>query len=458
MASQQHGTGGHKRLGRQPLLDAAAELLAELELPEAMAAIGVRAVATRAGVPPGTVNHHFTPSGDRGHNRALAVGALQHVFSSSVAETIDQTVSGLADGAAHLSFSDPESIAQLAQVAITDLLAVEDPGGEAGTVAQYLAVATAPRDPDAARILTDAYRYVLDTTSTAYASLAEVTQRRFVRGWSPQALSVVFTALVDGFVLRRRFDARQAPPELYADAAIRLFLACTIDKTALEEVDPTDALIPLPKGSQLDPQRREALAMAAGALYDADGWPAVTPGAVATYAAASRATVTAHFGDRNGLAAAIWARYLPGLQVAFEREAHLPVAHQLWGYLQRLVEIAKHHRDITAAFLEGVWAYTVAHGAPTYRDPADPRTIVPLPAVIAPMLHEHADAFRSGLIDTRQSAGDFAAFLTNSALQLSITRPTHTTVEVANYVFDTTLAGALKRRPAPRRTVVGDRA
>lgn len=75
------------RSGRQPLLDAAIEIVAE----QSSAAVTMRAVAERAGVSPGTVSYHFA-SVDELLVEALEYGATQ------TAAMLEQLLLDLQDG------------------------------------------------------------------------------------------------------------------------------------------------------------------------------------------------------------------------------------------------------------------------------------------------------------------------------------------------------------------------
>src|SRR5690606_39044452 len=116
-------------------------------------------------------------------------------------------------------------------------------------------------------------------------------------------------------------------------------------------------------------------------------------------------------------------------------------------HLQRVGEITRSHRRLTGALLAGIHSYTTDHGPPTGTDPADPRTLVPLPALLRPVILDCASVLRPGLAEDEAQAGDTAALLTNTSLQLAITRPGLPASEVTARVCDTMLAGMLQRRP-----------
>jgi AcrR family transcriptional regulator len=214
------------RRGRAPLLDAALELLLELHLEDVMARVGVRSVAARAGVAPGTVNHHFRSTGSAGSpNRTLATATLAHAIGRSpdiAASTSRQLIQHAAGDR-----SESPSRRGVAEVARDDYLANAGLESEAETVAMLLACAVAPRDAQAAETLRDCYETLSASYAAAYVALAEGCGRRFVDGISAEHVAAMVTALADGVMLRARFDPATATEDLFTDAAIRLFLACT---------------------------------------------------------------------------------------------------------------------------------------------------------------------------------------------------------------------------------------
>src|SRR5690349_12777608 len=72
--------GPGRRVGVDTLLSAGADLLGGATLPELLSFAGVRAVAARAGVKPGTVTHHFGTGSraSRRPNPALAEAIARH--------------------------------------------------------------------------------------------------------------------------------------------------------------------------------------------------------------------------------------------------------------------------------------------------------------------------------------------------------------------------------------------
>jgi AcrR family transcriptional regulator len=214
-----------------------------------------------------------------------------------------------------------------------------------------------------------------------------------------------------------------------------------------EDSNPADNLLPLPPGSGLDVHKRAAIVRAAIEVYRRDGWDGVTVSAVEAHSDVSRRTIIANVGDRNGLAAAIWSQLLPDLRAAVAADVDLTAHRRISRHLHRMVELVRAHPQLTGALLAGVLAYTIEHGPPTGTDPADPRTLVPLPAILRPVLLDCAEVLRPGLVDDEVQATDTAALLTNTTLHLAITRPSLSASDVTGRICDTMLAGMLLRRP-----------
>lgn len=441
------------RPGRDALLDAAADLLAGATLEDVLgAAVGVRGVAAAAGVTPSTVNHHFPGEGGRGPNGRLCAAALHHALLRRGVPVSERTAEAAVEAAEDLRAGDPDAIGRLARIAADHLIGMspeETPADvEAERVATLLAAAVAPRSPEAVRSLQASYAQVTETLGPTYELLLEAAGRRLVGGIDTVDLTCVIAAVADGFMLRRRFEPERMTADLFAEVTIRIFESFSALRTEAHDPDPADRLLLPPPGSGLDPHKREAIVEAARAVYDRSGYPGLTLAAVAAEAGVSRATVVAHFGDAGGLAAAVWARFVPGLAADLREDvdAGRPLPVVVRRHLDRLAAVARAHHRLTGALLEAVFRHSVEHGAPRADDHRDPRTLVPIPSLLAPVLAAHADELRPGYAETPSDAFDAAALLTNHTLHLSMTRPLLTSAEVAHRICDTTLAGMLRRR------------
>jgi AcrR family transcriptional regulator len=409
-------------------------------------------VAEAAGVSPGTITHHFPPQSKRPRG-SLPYAALQRALDRVGNFPVEETADILTAAAAALDDGDPDAADDIARALEKDMLAFSPDGGpsdpvvESEEIALFLAAAAGPHDPIAAQVVRDFCKPMRATYEAANERLLAATRRRFRLGVDGASFAVIQEALCDGFIWIRRFDPDAAPTRMFTDAWMRLFEACTLPAATFDEGHSAESVFRLPEGSKLDPDKRAAIAVAAARVYDSRGWDGLTVLAVAEEAGVSRPTVVAHFGDRNGLAAAVWTRHIPGLRAEADRDSGKPVHIALTNHLRRITEIARVDRYLTAAFLEGVFGYTVKHGVPRLDDPADPRNLVPLPSLIEGLIQQNSKKFRAGYADTPLAVADTAALLTNTGMHLAMTRPAMRAWEIADRVRDTMLAGMLRTRP-----------
>jgi AcrR family transcriptional regulator len=442
------------RPGRAALLDAAADLLATTTIEDAVGAtVGVRGVAAAAGVTPSTVNHHFPGDGGTARNTRLCAAAIHHALLRRGVPVSERTADAALAAAEDLRAGDPDALARLARIAAEHLLGMapdveQQRDAESEAVATLIAAAVAPRSPEAVRSLRASYDQVTDTLAPMYEGLLETAGRRLTGGIDTVDLTCLIAALADGFRIRRRFEPERATADLFAEATIRLFESFSALKSDPQDPDPADRLLLLAPGSGLDPHKREAVVDAAWKVYDRDGFPGLTVAGVATEAGVSRATVVANFRDAGGLAAAVWARFMPRLSSEVEADLAagraLPVVVRR--HVDRLASVARAHGQLTTALFAAVFQQSVNQGPPRTKDPSDPRVLVPLPVLLVPPLLAHADEVRPPYAESATAAFDSAAMLTSQALQLCMTRPLLSPADVAHRVCDTTLAGMLRRR------------
>jgi AcrR family transcriptional regulator len=443
--------GTRSRLGRSALIDAAADLFAEVDLDAVTAFLGPRAVARRAGVAVGTVTYHFPKSvGDLGQAAlAQAFGRAGDTQLAALAESMEAAGSG--DGKSEET-AIGDFMAALAQnvEANSPDHGPADPIVEARETALFLAASVAPRDKRAATALEDS----LESNRLIRESIAERMlahrRRRWRDGITKETAALAQEALVFGFLMIRRFDKLRGRSDVYTAMAMRLFDACTVPESIAETPDYHDSLLVRPKIPRLDMEKRAAIALAAARVYEDSGWHGLTTVAVAEEAGVSRATVVANFNDQRGLAAAVWARRMPELRPASEHDAELPLHRAAHATFERLATTARRDRTLSAAFLEGVLAFAMEHGPPVPGNLADPRNLVPLPQLLKPIIQRHSSQFRPGNADIDQQVSDTAELLTDQVMHLAMTRPDLSEAEVAERVCSTTLAGLLNRRPSSR--------
>ena len=452
---------------------------------------GVRRVSQAAGVSPATVTHHFRPSGT-GRNERLATAALDHAINRGAFGASTSVAEAALDAVIALRSGDPEALRRLALVAADDILywspdevSPDGAGGsdegsngpaaderterhgvgterggseadaahltvrEATNTAILTGAAVARNDPAVAAILRRHYGTVTDIYASLYDAVLDASDRRLIAGLTTRDIATLLTALADGFIVRRSFEPYAATPDLYGEAVVRLYDALTSPRDAPEDRDLSDHLLPLPSGSNLDAHKRTAIAQAAQHVYDRQGWAGLTITAVQEAAAVSRRTIVANFGDRNGLAAAVWSQHLPRLSHALTADADLPIARRIGRHLERLAALVHAHRDLTGGLLEALLRFNVEHGDQRSDDPADPRALVPLGPALAAAMSEAADAFVPGFVDspddTVRSAGD----LISHTFAVAVRQPSMSDIEVAERVVRTTLSSMLRDRARP---------
>jgi AcrR family transcriptional regulator len=428
------------------------ELLEGADLADLLSFLGTRTVAEAADVRPATVHHHFhNRDGNPKTNARLATAVVQSVIRAEIGhQTVEQLSSVTADG-----FHDVDELRRLSALTAENLEAlVADRAGVAGT---FVVAAAAQNDADARQMLGEHYRALTRDYASVIAALAERFDRRFdeAKGFTPEAVAALAIALGDGLILRRQVVSRDVEPEVFGEMLIRLFEVVTTtsdDATPLAETVTERLLggtgtLELPAESGLDHGKRARTASAVRGLYDEAGAAAITVTAVARRAGVSRGTVIANFRDRRGLAAAVWARFLPELErrLVADRGRSLPVGHVIERHLHRVIDTAQAHRELTALVVDGLLAYAIRHGTPASADPADPRTLVPLPMLLVPVVTEYEPYLRPGVAGTPTEALDISTTVTLLTLIRGLARPQETTATTVQQVMDLLLYGILDR-------------
>jgi AcrR family transcriptional regulator len=438
---------GQKRSGRDLVIEAASDLIAEATLDDVVAFLGPRSVARKARVAVGTVTYHFPTGGVHLGEAALARAAgrvgddqlnllsrsMRAVASDEEASeetAVDDFLTALARNLMVNSPAEPGS----------------DPPVESREAAMYLAAAVAPRDARARRAMRDNLESNRLIREEIADSMLSHRRRRWRPGVDKETLALAQEALIYGFLLIRRFDPDRGDPQVYAAMAMRLFDACTVPESVPDTPDYRDSLLITDKIIRLDGPKLEAIVEAATEVYREFGWNGLNPVAVAERAGLFRPTVLANFKDRNSLAAPVWARFLPDLDQAAQRDLPLPVSAAAHASLQRVATIAHRDRALTAALIGELMCRAAQREAASPDDVADPRNIAPLDRVLGPAIRKSSHLFRGRLADSEDGVATIANSLTFQALHLAITQPRLASAEVADAVCDSTLAGLMKRR------------
>ena len=185
---------------------------------------------------------------------------------------------------------------------------------------------------------------------------------------------------------------------------------------------------------------------AASDLYSTQPYESVTVADIARSAGVDNATVYRLFGSKGGVAAACWGKHHESLRNKVRSDLETRPDKPLdiiINHLRRLAAVAETDRDLTNALLTAVQTATIRE-----RDnisTRDPRAWAPLPRVLEEpvRLAQAAQLVRSDI-----PALEIAAFLTNSLLWRSMTRPSQSADEVTDFVLDLLLPGL-----APTRTM-----
>ena len=433
------GRGPGRRVGRDAVLAAAGELFDGAQLADLLSFLGTRAVAEAADVRPATVHHHFATVGDRTRPNARLASAVLEAALTSTAGRVGP-------------LGDAPSLPGLAAVAarcLEDLLA-----DRRRTMAVLAGASVAGNDADVRAVMQVHYATMVAEHTALFEALALHAGRCFdaAAGHTAETVAVATIALADGLLVQHQVDLQHVCPEHFGALVVRLFESVTtlsdVEGPATESI--TDRLLgraELPAESGMDQSKRTRIVEAVRRLHAEAGVAGISVTAVARAADVSRGTVIANFGDRNGLAAAVYAQHVPQLErrLAADQARSMPLAQLMERHLHRLVDHCKSDPDLTAMLLDGIIGYTIRHGAPTYTEPADPRGAVPLPALLVPALLTAGDVLQPGVADTPAAAKDLAATITNLAMVRALSRTNETATETVHRVMDLVLDGILAR-------------
>ncbi len=185
---------------------------------------------------------------------------------------------------------------------------------------------------------------------------------------------------------------------------------------------------------------------AARALTEENTFTEVTITDVARRSGVNEVTIYRIFGSRNGLAAACWSTNVAALERGIRRDrARLcdPV-DRISTHLRRLSRIAISDREITYSLILAVEAVTM--GVDSTMGILDPRDLVPLPQMLAPLVTE---AQESGLVRGDYPAFELAAALTNNLMLRILTRPGHSATTVSRFITDLAFEGILTGEDRP---------
>lgn len=435
-----------ERNGKGRALEAAMALFTEADLTDVTAFIGMKQVARAVPVSPGTMTYYF------GSREVLVREVVDHVLERFLDawsfEVVDEALGRLARGEgdlADVAHSVADLVAQLSPGPDTSEPA--DPQRELAAsfgVAEALLAAVAPNDPEAAATVAAVAAARRARYAELTAVLMGITGRRWRPSARPERLVVLTQALAEGFLHVRRYDPESAPVEIFADGLLRLYLSLTTDVTDLsaDAVDTLHARFskePLGDGQEV---LLERAVLAAQHVYVRQGWNGLTITAVAEDLGVDRVAVVRIFGDRRGLAAAVWANRVPALRrVAKSLGETTSVTDVVRIFLEELVDQARRDMPLSVALLEGVFVATLAGASPSAPESLDPKKLVPLPDILAELLEDRRDQLALDDVPGGLTPFDAAALLCNTALHLAFTRPDWAEQRVVDVVMATTFAG-----------------
>ena len=446
------GTG--RRVGRERVLAAAVDLLAGADLADLLSFLGTRAVAEAADVQPATVHHHFANRDDNPKSNArLAVAVLEAALDQGAEQRSPMRPLRDVDDS-----GDVDELAIWRSAMAYRMRELLD--DHVGATAKLAAAAAARNDAAPRAALRERYDRNIAAYGTSFDELATRFGRRFDTdsGVTAEMMATVVGALADGLVLRHQFAPDAVDLEVFSETVVRMFEAMTTPVGATVSVSDAVAerllsrrdTLALPADSGMNQSKRNEIADAANRLYGRAGAAALTVTAVARESGVSRSTVIANFADRNGLAASVWSHFIPELEreLTADRARGIPAAHVLERHLLRVVERTREHADLSALLLEGILATTARRGAPDYLAPDDPRTVVPLPLLIVPVLLDESMRLRAGDDGASAAAHDLAATLTSLTMLRAISRPAESTSATVHHLLDMILEGILRRPEA----------
>ena len=371
---------------RDALTAAAAELLAEATLDDLVGFITVSRLKERTGLSSGAVYSAFSPSsgvGPRTRSAPQAV-ARRALFEplGATDETVRRTIEGV-EAALDEIESGP---AELVVPAVARLLTEPGMAGARGDLAAeyntgWLMAAVSLNDPDAADHLLASYRGFQEVYTVLLRRVLAATGREPVPGVSVGDLSVVLTTVLDGAVMRVRFD-----PERGEDFMRTVVVGTWAGLTRLvdDEDDRLGVRVAVPSDRPLADDEDAAVRAAVRRVADRAGWGAVTLGKVAQLSGVEESRLAARYRHRDGLATLPWNELADGLERrALLRRGSDPDTRVV-DLVEDLADVACAHRALTASLLRAWLARTERLD----RDDAAPSVVVRIQALLAVELRD----------------------------------------------------------------------
>jgi AcrR family transcriptional regulator len=326
--------------------------------------------------------------------------------------------------------------------------------GRVEFTAALLSAAVSCSDPEAAA----AQKAFYDDTLTLYApvigQLLQSWNREPIDDFDTAGMALLIVSLGDGLALRARFD-----PAVTVDLVQRAFLALWAGTSRPVGVsdDNLDSRL-LPDDERLrvvspNPAAADEIGDAVRTIYRQQGWPAVSISSVSRRTGLSRGAILAAYGDRDGLALAIWRTFLPAFERLVTTTTRLTPAARAEALLTVVVERAHEHPGVTESLLASLHnaKRRAVGGAGRSRAAGagfDPSTELGLLPLLAGVLEGAGPAFRPGFVDSAAGARRLAGLLFDAALSLALDEPGADAAELGSYLTEVFLQGALARRRA----------
>jgi AcrR family transcriptional regulator len=316
--------------------------------------------------------------------------------------------------------------------------------------ATLLIAAVAMNDPDAAERMREYYEQSVHDYAAILREMMVAWRRELLEEFEVEDMAVLQVSLADGLAFRARFDPR-ITPELVAGALQVVWSGMTRRMGTLDDdlairlgVDPR-----LPEVVEPDDERRTAMVRAVNDLYQRRGWSSVTLTGVAERVGTNRAAVRNQFGDRDGLAVAVWSRFVAGLQRAGDRVHGRSVIATIEEYLIEVVARAQEHPEVTESLLRTFRTrdLRVADEGSSARAPiVDPRAAVPIAEGLYAVLATAPDQFRQIGADSRRSLFNVANQMCEASLARAVLQPLADPVDIVSFTTALSLDGMAKRR------------
>lgn len=453
MTAEQITTAGRTRATnrrgvrtRDSLLDAAEERFSRLTLGELFAGLSASGVSEQAGLPTQSAFfHHF------GNQERWAAEVARHFTrSGAVDDEIVAVTEQIGVLAGELRAGEPTDwLAGIRAAADLDWKILSS---DLGNFEQQLLVwigreraliLEAGSTGTAGDLVAELYGSIQDRFEPVYAELLAAWGRKMRPDLTVGDLAVALTALVEGLILRSAVDPDAVPDDLFGRLVASLVPVLSVEAgnvTATDEHLARIGATPRPTSSP----DRDLILGAAATLLQQRSWSQISVQDIAGAAGVAPSAVYDQFGTKEAVGALLWRRHHLAL-VAYVAELQDPaIPHEplevVRLVLDRLVALARHDREITAALFSAVTAETARGAEAPF--PTDVRREIPLPDALLPVVER---AQQAGQLRKDLPAGQVAASLTNFTLVHAMTRPNLPAHKITAYVFDLLVNGLANR-------------